>query len=290
MNPFERALGLACGQTDAQMMQEDMHRAALQSVRLQQMQTVLLGHMAGTLNGISSEMTEIKGLHKEALAVQQELLRREAIQQHLEELIFQADKLVVQCADAQTDLPPSSRFWLLQGFLQTVEQQGIGTPIIKGRDNKAAFERVVQEATGLVQRLRTDPEVQQAVAWAKKLDDQRQQKRAQIERKAAPLRAQLAELQEQRRTPVSMRQAATNWIERLKSFVPAQHRTVVLVVLLVLATCLLPITLAFVVIIAPFQVLGLWIDRSRQTEERNKKLDKEIAQVEEKLRGLLAEM
>ena len=200
-------------------------RAAMQkSVALQGVQTLLLGKMAGTLNGISNEMARIRGLHEAALAVQQELLKREAIQQQLEELIFQADKLVAECSDPKTDMPPSSPFFLLQGFLKTVEQQGIGTPIIKGRDNKAAFERVVKEGSGLVQRLRKDPEVQQALAWAKKLEDQRQRQREQIEQKAAPLRAQLESLQEQRRCPVSLRHVANDLIERVKSLVPVQHR------------------------------------------------------------------
>ncbi len=283
MNPFERALGLACGKTDAQMMQEDMHRH-------EQMQTFLLGHMAGTLNGLSNEMAQIRNLHEETLAAQQALLQQEAIQQHLEELIFQADKLVTQCSDPKTDMPPSSRYFLLQGFLKTVEEQSIGTPIIKGRDNKAAFERVVKVATALVQRLRKDPEVQQALVRVKKLEEQQRRKREQLEQKAAPFRAELESLQKERRTPVSIRHVASYWIERLKSLVPAQHRTLALVLLIVFLTCLFPITVPFILIIAPFQVIALWLDRGRLTQERNKKLDKEIAEVEDKIQALLAEM
>jgi hypothetical protein len=286
MNPFERALGLAAGMTDAQMMQQDMHRAALQSVQLQAIQTGLLAQMSSTMGSIHAEVAQARQQQAEALAIQQELLARERLQTHLEEFIYQTEKLIAECSKADTDMPTSTRFFLLSGVLGQIENDGIATPIIKGRDNKAAFERVLKEATGLVQRFRKDPEVQQAIAWAKKLEDRRQRKREQVEQKVAPLRAQLESLQEQRRTPVSMRQAATNWIERLKLFVPAQHRTLALVVVLVAATCLFP----FVIITAPFQVLGLWLDRSRQTQERNATLDKEIAQVEEKIRALTAGM
>ena len=168
-------------------------RAAMQkSVALQGVQTLLLGNMAGTLKVISNEMAQMRRASQDALAVQQALLTREVLQQRLEEMIFQGDKLVAECANPKTEIPASSQFFLLEGFLKTVERGNIGTAIIRGRDNKTAFERVIQQASGLTQRLLKEPEVQEALAWAKKLEDQRHRQRQQIEQKAAPLRRNLS--------------------------------------------------------------------------------------------------
>lgn len=265
---------------DTYVEQARTRAAAEKSLVFQQIQTALLGSMAGTLSSISSEMDQIRGLHQEALAVQQELLRREAMQQHLEEMIFQADKLVAQCADPRTDMPPSSRFFLLQGFLKTVEQQGIGTPIIKGRDNKAAFERVVQQAADQVQRLSKDPEVQQAVAWAKKLEDQRRRKRKQIEQELASLRSKLESLR-QRKNPVTLGQVASRWMDKVKEAVPPKQRVLVLVLGLLGAFCLLPFTVVAVTFALPVGLIAMAVERNRLNRKDNEKLYEKIGRVEE---------
>jgi hypothetical protein len=257
--------------------------AAQKSVALQTMQTALLGHMAGTLNGISNEMAEVRRLNENALAVQQQLLQREIMQQQIEELIYQTDKLVVECSNSQTDIPPSSRFFLMQGFLSTVEQQGIGTPIIKGRDNKTAFERVVTSATNLVKRLLKDPEVQQAIAWAKKLEDRRRK----IEQEATVLREKLETLQEKRRPSVPVREVWANWMAGLKAKIPAQYRTIAIIAFVVLTPCWFPLLVWSSIILIPVLVIVLFTQRSRLTKERNVELDKEIAQIEAELGELL---
>ena len=136
------------------------------SVAFQALQTGLLAQMNGSMNSIHAEMANVRQQQSEALAIQQELLNREQIQNHLEEFVFQAEKLVVECSKTTTDIPASSRYFLLMGVLGKIKKEGIGTPIIKGRENKAAFEKVVTDTKGLTQRLLNDPEVQDAIKWA----------------------------------------------------------------------------------------------------------------------------
>jgi hypothetical protein len=92
-------------------------------------------------------------------------------------------------------------------------------------------------------------------------------------------------LRQQRRTQPPGGQAVAECIKDLKSLA-AGHRAAALGIL-VLAVCLLPFTIAFIVIVAPFVVVETWL---RQTETREVQLDREIAQVEEKLRSMQYEM
>lgn len=169
MNAFEQALS-------------DLHSirgSAATSVRLQWLQTSLLANMNTTLHAIHGEMVQIRKQQAEALAIQQELLARDTLQGYLEEFIYQSQKLVTEC---KTDsLPPPTRYFLLQAILRHAEKEGIGTAIIRGRDNKAAFDGVVSEAAGIQQQLRSDAEVQQALTWAKQLEDKRRRERRQRE-------------------------------------------------------------------------------------------------------------
>jgi hypothetical protein len=100
------------------------------------------------MGSIHSEVAQAKQQQAEALAIQQELLARERLQTRLEEMIYQTEKLVAECSKGDSDTPASTWYFLLDGVLRQIEQDGIATPVIKGRDNKAAFERVVREATG----------------------------------------------------------------------------------------------------------------------------------------------
>jgi hypothetical protein len=266
---------------DSYVEQARTRAVAEKSLAFQQMQTALLGSMAGTLRDISSEMSQIRRLHEEGLAVQQELLKREVIQQQLEELIFQADKLVAECSNPRTDVPPSSRYFLLQGFLQTVEQQGIGTAIIKGRDNKAAFERVVQVAGKLRAALTTDPDVKAALAWAAQLEQQRADQRQQLEDKMRPYRQQLATLQA-KRNGVTLGEVWAKWKDQAAEWVDPQLRTPVLVAVCLVGFCLFP----FVPIVAVFTLVGLLIDKVRLTQKQNAEIDAQIAKIEMKLQAL----
>ena len=177
-------------------------RAAAQaSVAFQALQTGLLADMNNSMGAVHAQMNAVRQQQGEALAIQQELLNREQIQSHLEEFIYQAEKLVGEFSK-KTDIPPSSRYFVLMGVLSKIKEDGIATPIIKGRENKAAFEKVVQATRSLTERLVEEPEVQEAVEWAeterKRLDEEqarltkaRQGKIAKLEKEVASLKGQM---------------------------------------------------------------------------------------------------
>lgn len=159
------------------------------------LQTGLLSEMDASMQAIHSEMADARRLHEEGLAAQQEMLQREALQNYLEEFIYQTEKLVNECK-TNTKLPPSSRYFMLISAAERLKQENISTPIIRGRDNKAAFDRVVTEIKSMASALKNDPEVQEAIAWAKaeqkKLADRQ---RAERNKRRDKLKAELAEVE-----------------------------------------------------------------------------------------------
>lgn len=152
---------------------KDIRGSADNSVMLQAMQMGLLSGMSATMDSIHSEMAKARKHQVDALAIQQELLSREQVQAYLEEFIYQTQKLVAECSKADSDIPASTRFFLLRGVLMHTTKEGIATPIIKGRDNKAAFDEVVNASRILCNQLQRDPQVQKAIAWAKQVEAQR---------------------------------------------------------------------------------------------------------------------
>lgn len=213
MNAFEQAL-------------QDIHdirASAKQSVLLQTMQAGLLAQISATMGSMHAEMALARKHQADALAIQQELLTRERMQAYLEEFIYQAQKLIAECTKVDTALEPSTRFFLLYGILTHIAREGIGTPIVRGRENKAAFDHVVNEAKALCNQLNRDPEVQKAIAWAKRLEDQRrreqeEEQREQEEREREKKRRQRArrleeeQEEEEWRREQAARDQRTQWI------------------------------------------------------------------------------
>jgi hypothetical protein len=89
-------------------------------------------------------------------------------------------------------------------LLETIKDQGISTVFIRGRDNKAAFDKVVDRASSIRQALSQEKEVKKALVWAEE-----EQKRA-AERRMQ----EQAELEEQRRRRVASLQEAGDGIRR----------------------------------------------------------------------------
>lgn len=148
------------------------------SLAFNQIQSHQLSNLRRTMSAIDDEITAVRQTQDEALAVQQTLLQREVIQGQIEEFIFQTEKLVTQFSESDCELPASTRFFLLRGVLDYVKQNGVSTPVIRGRDNKTAFESVMQSVQSLTKKLQSDPEVREAIEWA-----QEEQKRALAARK-----------------------------------------------------------------------------------------------------------
>ena len=93
-------------------------------------QTGMMAAQLAVQSDIHDQMEEVKQQNANALAVQQELLNREQFQQYLEEFIFQTEKLVEKFS-AKSDVPASTRYFLLQSVLAQVEEDGIDTATAK---------------------------------------------------------------------------------------------------------------------------------------------------------------
>lgn len=261
------------------------------SVAFQALQTGLLAQMSGSMDGIHAEMAHVRQQQSEALAIQQELLNREQIQSHLEEFIFQAEKLVTECSKTTTDIPASSRYFLLMGVLGKIEDDGIGTSIIKGRDNKSAFEKVVNGTKVLTQRLLKDPEVQEAIKWAeaerKRLDAERV--RAERERQAnvKKLEQKLQSLQGQLRKISAFDAAKECWSDlkvkvgpKLPTWDKNKVGFIVMVCLAVIPGC------AIAFWSSPFVIAYLFFRAQSRTSEVNRETQEQIASVVQRLSEL----
>jgi hypothetical protein len=227
---------------------QNIRRSSEQGVQLQAIQMVLLADMSATMGSIHSEIAQVRKQNADILAIQQELLARERLQAYLEELIYQTQKLVAECSKANTNIPPSTRFFLLRGVLLHIKQEAIATPIIKGRDNKAAFDQMVSEANALGNQLRKDPAVRKAITWAKQLEDQRhrEQKREQEEQEREREREQAER-------------------EREKARLATRHRWITAITLLtILGVAMLPFVLLTIF------VGSCCVSISNQNSKRNK--------------------
>ncbi len=246
------------------------------SVAFQALQTGLLAQMSGSMDGIHAEMAHARQQQSEALAIQQELLNREQIQSHLEEFIFQAEKLVAECSKTTTDIPASSRYFLLKGVLGKIKEDGIGTPIIKGRDNKSAFEKVIQDTKDLTQKLLSHPDVQEALEWAeaerlrkeeeqKRLTARRKQEQQKRDEMIAKLEKQLGPLQARlQKVPVSA--VWKDWSKQIKGTlpVPEAFKTPLFITMCVLGVLAYPVA------------LGVWFFAWRASVDRSNEINKDI--------------
>lgn len=184
--------------------------ASENNLAFQTIQTGVLTSLNGVMGSIHSEMAEVRQLHAEGLAAQQELLQREALQDRIEEFLYQAEKLVEKCSSRDTDIPYSSRYFLLQGIIHSVHNEGISTAIIKGRDNKKNFDDVVDKIQKMLSKLSEIAEVKEAIEWV-----EAENRRALAERKRAnkerqrqqellkKYNAKVAELQQDMKPPLN---------------------------------------------------------------------------------------
>lgn len=157
-------------------------RAATQvSAAFQAIQTGVMAEMNGALDSIHGEMAEVRLLHEESMAAQQAMVQREALQDRLEEFIYQTEKLVNEFKSRKSDVPMSSRYFTLLGILEQIKQENISTSMIRGRDNKAAFDRVVSDIRAVAKALKSEPEVQEAIAWAKEEQRKKNEERRRLE-------------------------------------------------------------------------------------------------------------
>ncbi len=129
--------------------------------------------MNGTLDAVLAEMDAIRrttaagvALQAQALSVQQAMLAREVFQDRLEEFVYQFEKMVGQFQQPDAECPPSTQYFLLDGVFRQIADAAISTAVIKGRDNKAAFDGCVTKGRTLFRQLAGRPDVKEALAWA----------------------------------------------------------------------------------------------------------------------------
>ena len=170
-------------------------RAATQGILATQfVQTALITGMAECLTGIHAEMEQARSAAQQGLAIQQELLRRDTIQARLEEFVYQVQKLLSEMDKPGNGVPTSTRFFLLKGILETVRRDSIATPIVRGRENKAAFDDAIGRTKTYYASLENDPDVIAALEWAGVEERRRADANA---RRQAEVKARLGELQRQ---------------------------------------------------------------------------------------------
>ena len=259
-------------------------RAAAQaSVAFQALQTGLMVQMQGTLHSIEGTIQTIRQQQADALAIQQEMLQRDQVQAQLEEFIYQSENLVKEFRSQQTDIPPSSRYFLLTGVIAEVQQNGIGTAVIRGRDNKAAFDTVLKDISGLITELEQVDEVKEAIAWAdaeaKRLAKERKAAEQERRKQINALKQKLGNLKA-RRVPVTMYESFQDTVRKLEKWGLLPKEGTARKVVIAAAVCVSPVF----IFASPFIIFGFWADAKRLEQERNQELDEEIATVTQQLR------
>ena len=248
------------------------------------------GVMAGQLavqSAIHGQMEQVKRQTADTLAIQQELLNREQLQQNLEEFIFQTEKLVAE-SSAKSEVPASTRYFLLQSVLVQVEEDGIDTAMIRGRDNKAAFERAMASVNRLVAELLKDPEVQQAIKWAEKEAAKRAEKRQKIENELSRLYEQRASIESQL-DPVTCSEAARRWYGSEMEKLPQQLRTPAAILFIVIA----PMAVLMVVpaiVLGTVALNGISQFRAKANAETNEPINYQLQVVNKRIAALESEL
>ena len=144
----------------------DTHREMVKTRKATEASNELLGGISASLSSVHEEMQAVRNANQKSLAIQQDMLERDVMQARLEELIYKADQMVAEFERPDTEAIPSSRYFLLTGLLEAVQEEGISTAVVRGRDNKAALDQVLKRASLLVRSLAEHEEVKEAVAWA----------------------------------------------------------------------------------------------------------------------------
>ncbi len=137
---------------------------AERSVELGYAQALTLSGIGSSMAWLISEVNELRHTHTAALALQQEILHRKVLQVNLEEFIYQLRKVIASFLDPSDLCPPVSRALLTRGLLLSIKNSGISTSVIRGIENKEAFDKCLDDAKNLYRQLCHDPEVRKAIA------------------------------------------------------------------------------------------------------------------------------
>jgi hypothetical protein len=153
------------------MTTSDFQKQVLKHERFQSVmagaQTGMSAMQLAASNVMNRQLSDIRQQNADALAMHQEMLAKEELQAHLEEFIYASQKMLDGFDDPSCDVAPVARYVQTRTIVENVDDWGLDTSIIRGRENKAAFEKMLQQAKTSVSRLETtSKEVQDALAWA----------------------------------------------------------------------------------------------------------------------------
>lgn len=159
------------GVEDAVGRQTEVIRRAANALlgEVAQVQTVL-GRIAEALREARDAQLVVQranlDISRQILAIQQSLIARDDTQRDVEEFLFRLQKLVRAVETHSGVADPVANYYLLEGMLRRVEDEGIATPMIRGIENKTLFDDCLTRAREAHARLAEVREVRDAIAWA----------------------------------------------------------------------------------------------------------------------------
>ncbi|MCA9092698.1 MAG: hypothetical protein KDA68_04390, partial [Planctomycetaceae bacterium] len=183
------------------LLQHQRFQSAMSGIQtassLKQMQ--LAGNMSQSLHSLYGEMEDMRQACDDAVSIQRQMLEREQIQGDIEEFIYSTQKMIDAFQSDDCEIPLPMQYFNLRGVLETIEECGLTTALVRGRDNKAALETMVDQGKELFGRLEVEPEVQEAIQWAK--DERKRQidKKREKQKKLEAKRAEEARAAEEKR-------------------------------------------------------------------------------------------
>jgi hypothetical protein len=265
-------------------------QAAKANVAINAAQAEIMSQMSKSLNNISAVLEDVRSHQADALAIQQELLQEDRLQAYIEEFIYTTEKLVAECVKKESDLALSTRYFLLLGIAKTVQQQGLATPVIRGRDNKAAFEKGLKGVQKLLAQLEQTTEVKEAIAWseaerrrrqeeAERARKEKQKRNGEIDKEIRVLSDKRAILVSQgKQAQLSLTKIVDYWKKKHDAYLGDKSSNFKLIVYGVLVVCI-PVSLMvflFVPVIVMFP----------ECHKECRKIAKEIAELDSKINEL----
>jgi hypothetical protein len=255
MDPFEQSLYLA--QRANQLSAVQLH---------------VLTDIRGSLRSMSGKMRSLRAAQMEGIAIQQAAMQREIFQDKIEEFVYQMQKAINAFQQANSDFPPSSQYFFLRAVFATVEQEGIATAVIKGRDNKLAFDDGMSKARALYRQLERNPEVRQALAWAEGEEQKRLAEAKKCEVAVRSIKGKIEHLRQSRQKADFI-----GWYKRKFAWVDDHPEARYFIHILLW-------------LFGGYLWIPLWYRISASSEEANQNasIDGQIRQLEERLQSLEA--
>jgi hypothetical protein len=109
---------------------------------------------------LSDDIRRLKRSSRDANKLFKELLARDSLQARMEEFIYQLEKMVA--AFDETDQSALvAQYLAVAGALGVIAEDDISTQMIRGRDNKTAFDSAWSAAKRIQEKLATHPSVQE---------------------------------------------------------------------------------------------------------------------------------